>query len=182
MTEPRYSAPPQGEAATGAHQPDSGNRQGEPVPGSRPTDRIPYPDGAAPAADLAGEATARAKAEHQSLGELLSEVSRDISTLMRQEVELAKAEVRESATKAGKGAGMFGGAAVGGYMVLLFLSLALWTALGLLMGLAWSGVVVAVIWAIIAAILAARGKKEMKSIQGVPRTTETVKEIPKTLK
>jgi hypothetical protein len=72
---------------------------------------------------------AHAKADSTSLGDLLGEVSRDISTLMRQEVELAKAEAKQSATKAGKGGGMLAGAGVAGHFVLLFLSVALWYAL-----------------------------------------------------
>src|SRR5918998_4386352 len=94
------------------------------------------------------------RAATTSLGDLLAEVSRDVSTLMRQEVALAKAELRQSATNAGKGAGMFAGAAVAGYLTILFLSIALWWALGYLIGNAWSAVVVAVIWGIVAAILA----------------------------
>ena len=118
-----------------------------------------------------------------SLGELLSEVSRDLSTLMRQELELAKAELRESGTRAGKGAGMLSGAAVAGHFVLLFLSLALmWGLADLIESLGWASVIVAVIWGIIAAVLALKGKKEMKSIKGMPQTAETAKEIPPTLK
>lgn len=117
-----------------------------------------------------------------SLGDLLGEVTRDLSTLMRQELELAKAELRESGTRAGKGAGMFGGAAVAGHFVLLFLSLALMWGLAELVGLGWASVIVAVIWGIIAAVLAVTGKKEMKSIKGMPQTAETAKEIPPTLK
>ena len=125
---------------------------------------------------------AHAKADSTSLGDLLGEVSRDISTLMRQEVELAKAEAKESATKAGKGGGMLAGAGVAGHFVLLFLSVALWYALGELMGLGWSAVVVAVLWGIIAAVLASIGRKELKAIKGMPQTVETVQEIPPTLK
>ena len=66
-----------------------------------------------------------------------------MSTLMRQEVELAKAELKQTASRAGKGSGMLAGAGVAGHFVLLFLSLALWWGLGTLMGLGWSGVVVA---------------------------------------
>jgi hypothetical protein len=97
---------------------------------------------------------AHQKADNASLGELLGEVTRDLSTLMRQEVELAKAEAKQSATKAGKGAGMLGGAGVAGHFVLIFLSLALMFALGALMPLGWAAVIVAVIWGIIAAVLA----------------------------
>ncbi|MGO4228487.1 phage holin family protein [Arthrobacter sp. YAF34] len=125
---------------------------------------------------------AHAKAEASSLGDLLGEVTRDMSTLMRQEVELAKVELRQSATRAGKGSGMLAGAGVAGHFVLLFLSLALWWALGAIMGLGWSGVVIAVIWAIVAAVLASMGRKELKAIKGMPQTTETLQEIPPTLK
>jgi hypothetical protein len=125
---------------------------------------------------------AHVKADNASLGELLGDVTRDLSTLMRQEVELAKAEAKQSATKAGKGAGMFAGAGVAGHFVLLFLSLALMFALGALMPLGWAAVIVAVIWGIIAAVLASIGRKELKQIKGMPQTGETLSEIPPTLK
>ena len=79
-----------------------------------------------------------------SVGQLLGEISGDISTLMRQEVELAKSEIRQSVSKASKGSGMLAGAAVGGHMVLLFLSIALWWGLGNAIGRGWSALVVAV--------------------------------------
>ena len=69
------------------------------------------------------------KAANTSLGDLLGEVTRDLSTLIRQEMALAKAELKESAGKAAKGAGMLGGAAYGAGMAVLFLSIALWWAL-----------------------------------------------------
>ncbi len=125
---------------------------------------------------------AHAKAETSSLGDLLGAVTRDMSTLMRQEVELAKVELKQSATRAGKGSGMLAGAGVAGHFVLLFLSLALWWALGNVMGLGWSAVVVAVIWGIVAAVLAAMGRKELNAIKGMPQTAETLQEIPPTLK
>ena len=125
---------------------------------------------------------ARAKAETASLGDLLGDVTRDMSTLMRQEVELAKVELKQSATRAGKGSGMLAGAGVAGHFVLVFLSVALWWALGDLMGLGWSAVVVAVIWGIVAAVLASKGRKELKAIKGLPQTAETLQEIPPTLK
>jgi hypothetical protein len=125
---------------------------------------------------------AHAKAETSSLGELLGDVTRDMSTLMRQEVELAKVELKQSATRAGKGSGMLAGAGVAGHFVLVFLSLALWWALGQLMGLGWSGVVVAIIWGIVAAVLASTGRKELKAIKGLPQTAETLQEIPPALK
>ncbi|GAB5078354.1 phage holin family protein [Arthrobacter sp. AD-310] len=125
---------------------------------------------------------AHQKADNASLGELLGDVTRDLSTLMRQEVELAKAELKQSATRAGKGSGMLAGAGVAGHFVLIFLSLALMFALGALMPLGWAAVIVAVIWGIAAAILASIGRKELKQIKGLPQTGETLSEIPPTLK
>ena len=125
---------------------------------------------------------AHVKADNASIGELLGDVTRDLSTLMRQEVELAKAELKQSTSRAGKGAGMLAGAGVGGHFVLVFLSLALMFALGAVMALGWAALIVAVLWAIIAAVLASIGRKELKQIKGLPQTGETLAEIPPTLK
>jgi hypothetical protein len=123
------------------------------------------------------------KAATTSLGDLLAEVSRDISTLMRQEVALAKAELKETASKTAKGAGLLGGAGYAGLMAVFFLSVALWWGLGdLLDSLGWSAVIVAVIWAVIAAILYAIGRSRLKEVEGAPQTVETLKEIPETLR
>lgn len=122
------------------------------------------------------------RAETSSLGDLLAEVSRDVSTLMRQEIELAKAEVSESAKRAGRGAGLLGGAGVAGVLALGFLSVALWWGLGLLIGNVWSAIIVAVLWGVVALVLALTGRKQIEEITGVPQTVETVKEIPDVLK
>lgn len=122
------------------------------------------------------------KAANTSLGDLLGEVTRDVSTLMRQEFELAKAELRESATRAGKGAGMLGGAAYAALTAVLFLSIAAWWGLGYLIGNAWSAVIVAVVWAIIALVLFLVGRRQVQAIKGAPQTVDTIKEIPETLK
>jgi hypothetical protein len=117
-----------------------------------------------------------------SIGQLFGEISKDLSTLMRQEVALAKAEVTQSAKQASKGVGMFAGAAYAGHLTVLFLSLALWAALSYwLDNFAWAALIVAVLWGIIAAVLALRGKKELKEVQGIPKTTDTVKKIPDAL-
>ncbi|MFJ5000053.1 phage holin family protein [Microbacterium sp. NPDC088619] len=123
-----------------------------------------------------------AKAASTSLGDLLGEVTRDISTLMRQEVTLAKAELKDSAAKSAKGAGLMGAAGYGALMAVFFLSVALWWALGTLIGGGWSGVVVAVIWAIIAAILFFVGRGQFSQVEGAPQTVDTLKEIPETLR
>ena len=121
-------------------------------------------------------------ASARSLGELLSDVTTDLSTLLRQEVELAKAELTQSAKRAGKGAGMFGGATFAAYMGILFLSIALWWALGNAIGHGWSALVVAVLWLVVAGVLALLGRKEITAIRGLRRTTETVQKIPNAVK
>lgn len=124
-----------------------------------------------------------------SVGEIFSELTRDLSQLVRQEIALAKAEAQESAKKAGKGAGLLGGAGWATHFVLLFVSVSLWWALGAWIGdgdrepaLGWSALIVALVWAIIAAVLAARGRKELKKTKGLPQTADTLKKIPNALK
>ena len=117
-----------------------------------------------------------------SLGTLLSEITTDISTLMRQEVALAKAEVTDSATKAGKGVGFLVGALLGSLFVLLFLSIALMWAFEPATGLTWAALIVMALWAIAALILGFMARGELRKIRGVPQTVETIKEIPPTLK
>jgi Putative Actinobacterial Holin-X, holin superfamily III len=113
-----------------------------------------------------------------SVGELFSDVASDLSTLMRQEIELAKAEIRQSAVTAGKGAGMLAGAGISGHMVLLFVSVAAWWGLGDSIGHGWSALVIGAIWLVIAAILGLAGRREISAVSGVPQTAQTVKKIP----
>jgi hypothetical protein len=118
-----------------------------------------------------------------SVGDLIGEVSRDLSTLMRQELELAKAEVKTEVSKTGKAVGMFGGAGFAGYMVLLFLSISLWWGLVNVMDAAWAALIVAAIWAVIGAVLYVRGRGTMRTVNPKPeRTVETVREVPGALK
>lgn len=118
----------------------------------------------------------------RSLGEMLSAVTTNISTLMQQEVALAKAELTQTGTRAGKGIGMFAGAAVAGLLFLVFLSVSAWWGLGQFIENQWSALIVAVIWAIVAGVLAMVGKKEFERIRGIPQTTDTLGKIPNALK
>jgi hypothetical protein len=113
-----------------------------------------------------------------SVGELFSDVAADLSTLMRQEIELAKAEARQSAAKAGKGAGLLAGAGISGHLVLIFVSVAAWWGLGESIGHGWSALVIAAIWLIIAAVLGLMGRREISAVSGLPQTAQTVKKIP----
>jgi hypothetical protein len=113
----------------------------------------------------------------ESIGNLIGQVAGDLSKLFRQEVALAKAEVKEEAAKAGKAGGMLAGAGFAGYMVLVLLSFALVFALDAVMPLGWAAVIVAVIWAIIGGVLYVVGRNRMKNVDPVPRqTVETLKE------
>ncbi|MFC7546523.1 phage holin family protein [Plantactinospora sp. GCM10030261] len=118
----------------------------------------------------------------RSFGDLMGEVTRDLSTLVRQEVELAKAELREEGTRAGKAAGMFGAAGVAGFLVLLFLSHALWWGLANVMDQGWAALIVAVLWAAAAAVLYSRARTQLGEVRGLRRTSETVKQVPEALK
>jgi len=121
--------------------------------------------------------------EQTSVGELIGNISNDLSTLFRQEVKLAKAELKEEAGKAGKAAGMLGAAGYAGHLTVVLLSFALVFALGNVMDLGWAALIVGVIWGIIGAVLYANGRKKLKTVDPVPRrTTETLKEDAQWLK
>jgi hypothetical protein len=112
-----------------------------------------------------------------SVGTLTTEVAKDLSTLVRQEVALAKAEITQEAKTAGQAAGMLGGAGFAGYFVLVFGSLAAMWGLGEVMALGWAALIVAAIWGVVAAVLAVVGRNRMRRLHPKPeRTIETVKE------
>jgi Putative Actinobacterial Holin-X, holin superfamily III len=119
---------------------------------------------------------------NKSIGEAIGDVTRDLSVLVQQELALAKAEVRQSATQAGQTAGMFAGAAVAAFLFVVFLSLALWEAISDLTGRGWAAFIVAVIWLVAAAVLYVVARAQVKKISGLPQTTETVRQVPNALK
>jgi hypothetical protein len=121
--------------------------------------------------------------EQTSIGELIGNISDDLSQLFRQEVELAKAEIKQEATKAGKAAGMLGGAGFAGYLAVVLLSFAAVFGLDAVMPMGWAAVIVAVVWAAIGAALYVTGKNRLKTVDPMPRrTVETIKEDAQWLK
>jgi flagellar motor component MotA len=121
--------------------------------------------------------------EGTSVGQLIGEVTKDLSTLMRQELELAKAEMKVEAKKAGQGAGAVGAAGFAGDMVQLLLSLALWWALENVMDAGLAALIVAILWGIVAAIGFVVGKKKFQQVNPKPeRTVETLQQVPGALK
>ncbi len=127
--------------------------------------------------------TDRPEVSGRSVGELIGEVTSDLTNLMRQELDLAKAEVKQEVTTAGKAAGMLGAAGFAGYMVALFLSVALWWALANGMDEGWAALVVAVIWGVVAAVLAVLGRSRLRQVNPKPeRTVQTLQQVPDALK
>jgi hypothetical protein len=111
------------------------------------------------------------------LGELVGQATKELSTLVRQEVALAKTELASEVAKAGRGAGMFGGAGVAAIYGLTFLSLAAMFGLGAFLPLGWAALIVGVIYLVAATIFLLTGKKAFTDFSPVPeRTIRTLKE------
>jgi len=121
--------------------------------------------------------------EPGSLGEIISDISGGLSTLFRQEVELAKVELRTEAKKAGKAAGMLSGAGIAALLTAIMLSFALAYALANVMDLGLAALIVAILWGIATAVLFSMGRKQAKTVSPAPRQTiETLKEDAQWLK
>ena len=115
--------------------------------------------------------------DQRSLGQVVSDLSTDLSTLMKQEVQLAKVELKEEVGKVGKGAGMLGGAGLAGWFLLFFLSLALTYTLDNWLPIEIGALITALLWGAIAAVLATVGRKELKEANPqLPQTQQTLKE------
>jgi uncharacterized membrane protein YqjE len=114
----------------------------------------------------------------QSTGELVKQLSEQTTTLVRQEIELAKAELSEKGKKMGEGAGMFGGAALVGLLALGTLTALILSLLDKAMDFSLAALIVTLVYAAAAGVLAMTGKERLK--RGLPatpeQTVETVKE------
>jgi hypothetical protein len=114
----------------------------------------------------------------QPTGELFKQLSTDLSTLVRQELKLAQAEMTEKGKNAGVGVGMFGGAGIVGLLALGALTACLIAALASGMDVWLAALIVTVAHAAIAGVLALIGKSRVtEAVPPVPeQTVETVKE------
>jgi hypothetical protein len=110
------------------------------------------------------------------VGELLKQLSEETTTLVRQELELAKAEMAEKGKQAGLGAGMFGGAGVAGLLALVALSGALVAALDTAMPTWLAALIVGLLWAAGAGVLALRGRQKVQRATP-PAPQETVDSV-----
>ena len=115
--------------------------------------------------------------DDRSLGQIVGDVAQDLSTLVRQELDLAKTEVKQEAGRAGQGVGMLGGAGVAGHLALIFLSLCAMFVLNDAMPLEISALIVTAFWAVVAAVLALSGKKALdRTNPALPQTQRSLKE------
>jgi len=116
-------------------------------------------------------------AEQPSLADLLGELSDDVTRLFRQEVELAKVEVKQEAVEAGKAAGMLVAGAIAAFVTLLLLAWAASWALALAMPV-WAGfLIVGVLFGAGAAGLIVTGRKKIQELDPTPRqTVETLQQ------
>jgi MFS family permease len=112
------------------------------------------------------------------IGELLKQLSNETTTLVKQELDLAKAEMAQKGQQAGKGAGMFGGAGLLGFLAAAALTAALIMAIDKATANWVAALIVAAVYAAIAGILALQGRNKVR--EAVPpapeQTVESVKE------
>ncbi|WP_224392116.1 phage holin family protein [Pseudonocardia sp. ICBG1293] len=156
------------------------SRPGSPPPAETPGHRPPAP---APGPDRGSRPAPETAGADPSLGDLMGRVSRDLSTLVRQELSLAQAELRHEARRAGATAVGFGTAGYATSMVLLFLSVALWAGLSNVMDGGWAGLLVALVWAVVAAAAYAAGRSSLRRTHPTPtRTVDTLSRLPDALR
>ena len=116
-------------------------------------------------------------ARERPLGELVKDLAGQTSTLVRQEIQLAQAELTTKGKSAGRGVGMLVGAAIAGLLALIALTWGLIAALDTGLPLWLAALIVMLLWGVVGAVLAARGRKELQqATPPVPQTVETVKE------
>jgi uncharacterized membrane protein YqjE len=111
-----------------------------------------------------------------SLGELFGRLSRDFSSLVSTQIELAKVEVKEEMATAGKGAGILGAGAFCAYLAVVLLSFAAAWGLSEIVPEGVAFLIVGLVYAIAAAVLLPKGKDKLSSVQVPEKTAESVKE------
>lgn len=115
--------------------------------------------------------------EERSLGQLVAQAMAQAQKLFKAEIELAKAELKEDAKRAGLAGGMFGGAAFLGYFGALFCSVAAAFgihALGITLG--WSFLIVGGAYLVLAGMVGFVGKRNIDKMPKVNRTKQTIQD------
>ena len=113
-----------------------------------------------------------------SIAEVLKNAIRDAQELVRSEIALAKAEVRQETRRLSVGAGLLAGAALAAIIAVIFLMTTIALAIANLAGWPlWSGFgIVTVLVGIAAGALGSIGKKRLTAARHMPRTRDTLKE------
>ena len=138
------------------------------------------------AIDAAGNrAPAQPSPDAPASGRLRADGSRDISTLISQEIALAKAELKVSVKAGGMGAGLLAGAAFLAVLGVIMLSFTIvyfihWNGSGL--SLHWAYLIVTAFWFLLVAVLGFIGVRKLKQVGPPERAIEQGKEIPRALK
>ncbi|MFF5705661.1 phage holin family protein [Streptomyces sp. NPDC012794] len=117
------------------------------------------------------------QAAEPSIGDLVEAIGQDMSALVRTEIELAKAELTQELTKAGKASGLLGGAGYAGHMAMLFASLTVVFAMANVIHIAWAALIVTALWAAVGAALYVSGRAGWRNVHLKPeQTVESLKE------
>ena len=115
--------------------------------------------------------------QSESLGVLIGQLTEDLGALVRDEVQLAKLEIKEDATRVAKAGGMLGGAGFAGYLTILLLSLAAAWGLAEVVPIGVAFLIVGIVWAVVGAVLYAAGRARMREVDVKPeQTIETMQE------
>src|SRR3954465_4440548 len=137
----------------------------------------PVNGGAYPAGHDSSRAGTVQDPRERGIGELVKDLASQTSTLVRQEIKLAQAEVTQKGKVAGKGAGMLAGAAVTALLALGALTALLIIVLDSFMALWLAALIVTLLWAAVAGVLAMAGRNALRAATPpAPQTVETVKE------
>ena len=114
----------------------------------------------------------------QSLGDLVGRMTSDVGKLVSTQIELAKVEIKEEVSRAGKGVGMVGGGGLAGWFALLLVSMGIALGIGNAMeSVGWGFIIVGLVYAAVAAFLVLKGKEQISSATPIAeQTIETIKE------
>jgi uncharacterized membrane protein len=118
-----------------------------------------------------------------TIGRLVTDASRDISSLVRKEIELAKSEIKVSAKAGGLGIGMFAAAGFIAVLAIIMLSVSIayfihWAGLGL----HWAFLIVFGAYLLLAALLVFLGVRSVKKVKAPEKAIEQGRQIPQALK
>lgn len=178
------SVPPGGSAGTTSSRSSAGT-------GPRGGSGTTAPRGGGPIVRGAGDGPSRrggddslakrgGDAARRGIKGIVGGVGEEVSTLVRQEIALARQELTNSVKQAAGGAALFGGAGLSGALAVLFLSLTGWQVLAKLIGPARASFLLASLFGGGAAVLALQGRDRMQNVEGAPRTVDSLRRLPGT--